>query len=247
MNWVLVVFAVIALAVAGGLFWWRRRVGRELGLMAATPTTKAAEVARLAPGAVTEVKGTLRCAGPLTSEFSKQPCAYFKAEIQREVVYYARDSQGKRERQTRTESVHSNIRFAPCIVEDDSGRVAINLEGAEVEGQQVVNRREAEPQSVAATVVSVIALGGADSSPLVHTETILPLDVPVYALGEVAPDHAIGKPAAGSKNRVFVVSTKSEEQRSKDLGSTMTWLLVIAILLVAAAAVLAFFAIRSAA
>lgn len=246
MNWVLVIFAVVALAAAGGLLWWRRRVGEELRLMAATPTSKAAEVARLAPGTVVEVKGTLRCTGPLTAELSKQSCVYFKSEIQREVVYYENDSQGKRQRKIRTESVQSNTRFAPCAVEDASGRVAINLDGADIEGQQqVVNQREAEARSAAAVLVSA-ALSGTDSSTLIYTETILPADIPVYVLGEVTAGNAIGKPAAGSKNRVFVVSTKSEEERSKDLGSTMTWQLVAGVLLVVVAAVLVFFAMRSA-
>jgi len=140
----------------------------------------------------------------------------------------------------------SNTRFAPCTVEDASGRVAINLDGAEIDGQQqVINRREVETRSGAAVLVTA-ALGGTDSSTLIYTETILPADIPVYVLGEVTAGKAIGKPASGSKNRVFVVSTKSEEERSKDLGSTMTWQLVVGVLLAVVAAVLVFFAMRSA-
>src|SRR5262249_50258373 len=153
-------------------------------------------------------------------ELSKQPCVYFKSEIQREVVYYEDDSQGKRQRKTRTESVQSNTRFAPCTVEDASGRVAIKLDGADIDGQQqAVNRREAEARS-AAPVPATAALGGTGSSTLIYPEMILPADIPVYVLGEVTAGKAIGKPASGSKHRVFVVSTKSEEERSKDLGST---------------------------
>ena len=56
-----------------------------------------------------------------------------------------------------------------------------------------------------------------NSNTLLYTETILPKDIPVYVLGEVQADRSIGKPAAGSKNRVFVVSQKSEEERTKAL------------------------------
>jgi hypothetical protein len=246
MNWVLVIFAAVTLAAGAGLLWWRKRVGQEIGLMAATPTSKAAEVARLAPGTVAEVKGTLRCATPLIAEFSKQACAYFKSDVRREVVYYETDSQGKRERKTRTENLQSSTRFAPCVVEDDSGQVAIHLDAADIEGQQeVVNRREPEPQSLAAAVVGIAIGGTSDSATRIYTETILATNIPIYVLGEVAADRGIGKPAANSKNRVFVVSTKSEEERSKSLGSSMTWLLVFAVLFFAAAAVLAFFAIQS--
>src|SRR6185312_9727855 len=97
---------------------------------------------------------------------------YFKSQIDRETVYYTRDSQGRNERKTRTETVHSNTAFAPCTVEDDSGPVALKFEGAEVEGQQAVNRREREESSLAGTMVS-IALGSGGPGTLIYTETIL--------------------------------------------------------------------------
>src|SRR5262249_22787936 len=246
MNWPLMIFAAVMLAVGGGLLWWRKRVGQEISLMAATPTSKAADVAKLAPGTVAEVIGTLRSAAPLAAEFSKEACVYFKSEVRREVVYYETDSQGKRERKTRTENLQSNTRFAPCTVEDASGQVAIHLDGAEIEGeQQVVNRREPEPQSLAAAVVGIAIGGATHSATRICTESILSANVPTYVLGEVAADHGIGKPAAHSKNRVFVVSTKSKEERSKSLGSSMTWLLVFAVLSFAAAAALAIFALKA--
>ena len=89
-----------------------------------------------------------------------------------------------------------------------------------------------------------IALGSNDSSTLLYTETILPKDIPVYVLGEVQADRSIGKPAAGSSNRVFVVSQKSEEERTGSLRRTMIWLLVGATVLFAVAAVLGYFAAR---
>ena len=61
----------------------------------------------------------------------------------------------------------------------------LNFTGADVEGELVVNRREAEARGVAGTVIS-IALGSNESNTLLYTETILPQDIPVYVLGEVA-------------------------------------------------------------
>ena len=84
-----------------------------------------------------------------------------------------------------------------------------------------------------------------NSSTLLYTETILPQDIPVYVLGEVQADRSIGKPAAGSNNRVFVVSQKSEEERTGSLRRTMIWLLVGATVLFAIAAVLGYFAARA--
>src|SRR4051812_12445119 len=154
--------------------------------MAATQTSKASDVAKLAPGTIVEVKGNLRCQAPLKGEFSQETCAYFWAKTDREEVYYERDSQGRNERKTRTQTIHSNIRFAPCLVQDQSGAVALNVDGAEVEGEQVVNRREREQQGVTSVLVSLATGGGGGD--LIHTETILRLDIPIYVLGEVQPD-----------------------------------------------------------
>ena len=49
------------------------------------------------------------------------------------------------------------------------------------------------------------------------------------------PGGTIGKPAKGSANKTFVISHKSEEERAKDLGSTMTMAFWVAIALFAAA------------
>jgi len=45
----------------------------------------------------------------------------------------------------------------------------------------------------------------------------------------------IGKPASGSKNKTFVISHKSEEERTKSLTATTRWLLIIALVLLVAA------------
>ena len=113
-------------------------MGGEIALMAPTATSKTADVAKLAPGALVEIKGTLRCAQPLTAEFSNQACVYFRAEIECDEVWYDTDSQGKQRRNTRKITLHSYIRYVPCEIEDDSGRVAVDLDGAEIEAPQVV-------------------------------------------------------------------------------------------------------------
>jgi hypothetical protein len=55
-------------------------------------------------------------------------------------------------------------------------------------------------------------------------------------LGEVQPGGLIGKPDTGSKNKIFVISHKSEEERTRSLTSTTRWLLAFAILAFALAA-----------
>jgi hypothetical protein len=109
MNLVLGICAAVAALAAVGLLWWHSRVGQEIALMASLETSGAGSIGQLAPGTMVEVKGTLRVRSPLVAEFSQRPCAYFKSEIEREEVYYERDSQGRDQRRTRTTTVYSNM------------------------------------------------------------------------------------------------------------------------------------------
>ena len=228
--WLAVVLAVVGLLC----LWWRRGMGGEIALMAAMPTSKAADAAKLTPGTLVEVKGTLRCAKPLTAEFTQRPCVYFRSEIQREEVWYDTDSQGKQRRNTRKSTVHSNIQHAPCEIEDDSGRVALDLEGANIEAIEAVNQPGLPSSAGMTGTLSALASSVAGQS-IRHFELLLPVDGPAYLIGEVKAGGTIGKPAKGSHNKTFVVSYKSEEERVKDLSSTMTWVFSLAIILFAAA------------
>jgi hypothetical protein len=224
MNWVLIAAGAIVAVVAAGFLLYRKRLIGEAALMAATPTSRAADVAKLVPGSVVEVIGTLRCASPLTAEFSNLPCAWFTSEITRTVT--RANNQG-----TETSRIQFSTMHAPCAVEDASGRVALGLDGAEVEGEKVVDREETE-RDVLGVIVNAVQNVNARRR---YTETILAPDIAVYVLGQVQADHSVGKPAHGAASKVFVVSNKSKEARSKSLGSWITglWWLDIVLAVVA--------------
>jgi hypothetical protein len=244
MNLVLGICAAVAALVGLGLLWWRSRVGREIALMASLETSGAGSVAAIAPGTVVEVKGTLRVRAPLKAEFSGQPAAYYKSEIEREETYYERDSNGRDERKTRTTTVYSNMKYGQCLVEDASGKVGIDFDGAEVEAVQVVNEPTAPPGGGGGVIGGVLSALSSTNATYRRKESMLAPDIPVYVLGEVRAGGLIGKPADGSKNKTFVISHKSEEERTKSLTSKTRWLLVIGIILLALAAVLAYFGVK---
>jgi hypothetical protein len=222
MNWVLIGAGAIVGIVAAGFLFYRTRLIAEAALMAKTQTSRAADVAGLAPGSVVEVIGTLRCPSPLTAEFSNLPCAWFNAEITRTVT--RANNQG-----SDTTRIHHNTMHAPCAVEDASGRVALNLDGAEVEGDKVVDREEIEHDALN---VVVNALQNVNARRR-YTETILAPDIAVYVLGQVQADHSVGK--HGATSNIFVVSNRSKEQRSKSLGAWITGTLWVGIVLAAVA------------
>ncbi|HLH87939.1 MAG TPA: GIDE domain-containing protein [Xanthobacteraceae bacterium] len=218
MNWVLIGAGAIVGIVAAGFLFYRMRLIGERALMAKTQTSRAADVASLPPGSTVEVIGTLRCPNPVMGEFSNLPCAWFRSEINRTVT--RPNNQG-----TETTRVHYNTMYAPCLVEDASGRVNLNLDGAEVEGQQVVNREEMEGGAVNVIVNAMQNVNARRR----YTETILAPNIAVYVLGQVQADQSIGK--HGSTSNVFVVSNRSKEERSKSLGHWITGLLVLGIVL----------------
>jgi len=232
MNLVLGICAAVAALVGTGLLWWRGRVGREIALMTSLETSGAGSIAQKPPGTIVEVKGTLRVRVPLVAEFSQKPCAYFKCEIEREEVHYERDSQGREERKTRTTTVYSNMKYGQCLIEDQTGKVGIDFDGATVEAIQTVSEPTGAPNSNGGGMIGTVlsALSNSNAT-FTRKESILPADIPVYALGEVQQGGLIGKPVAASKNRIFVISHKSEEERTKSLTSSSRWLLVFAILL----------------
>ena len=235
------VYAGAAVLVALALLWWRRSELRGIALMSQTPTTRAKNVTMLAPGSAVEIKGTLRCSHPVVAEFSQKSSAWFTSDIFERTITRTADSNGNQREETQSRAVHENCQFAPCTVEDESGHVALKLDGAAIEGETVIDRTELAGGEVAGTLMQVL---GTNRMERHHTEKILPCDVHVYVLGEVQADHSVGKPAMGSKNRDFIVSLKSEEERSADTASFAKWLLISAGALIAIAAGLLYWGSR---
>ena len=134
MNPAFAAFGGIVALLGLACLWFWRKFRHETALMAATQTSRAADVAALPPGTIVEVTGTIRCEAPLTGEFSKRSCVYYKSEIERERVRW-RD--GKRETETVTE--YNVERHAPFHIEDSSGRVLVRGDGASFEAVRVLN------------------------------------------------------------------------------------------------------------
>jgi hypothetical protein len=206
--------------------------------MSSVEVSGAGSVAAMSPGQVVGVAGALRVRQPLAAEFSGQPCAYYKAEIEREEVYYERDSQGRDQRRTRTTTVYSETKHGQCLIEDATGRVGIDFDGAEVEAVQTVSEPCAPPgQTQMGGIVGGVlsALSNANAT-YRRKENILAPDIPVFVLGEVLEGGLIGKPAEGSQNTIFVISHKSKEERTTSLAKTARWLLIFIVLCFALAA-----------
>src|ERR687889_1687621 len=225
---ILSLFAVIFLVAGGVLLYFRNRTKQKSALMSQTETSNASDIGGIAPGTLVEVKGTLRCDEPLTSEMAERQCAYYASTVTRE---YLRDDYGDDDNDAgsdrRTEIIAQNVQFAPFMVEDGSGFVGVHAEGAEVDARQVVNRfdRNVGNEGTFSLGGMTVNLGGGERTiGYRYTETILPVDEQVYVLGSVQEGGTIGASPSDSKDHRFVVSHRSEEAHTQSLGKTALWL-----------------------
>ena len=223
---ILLFFAILFLVAGGVLLYFRNKNKHKAALMGQTETSGSRDVSGLAPGTLVEVKGTLRCEEPLTSEMANETCAFYSSKVVRE--YLERDYDDDVGTDRRSEVVAQNERFAPFTVEDATGRVPVNGKGAEVDARQVVDRFERNSggngPSISLGGATVNLGGGERTLGYRYTENILPVDAWVYGLGTVQEDGTIGGPLPGKERHRFVVSHRSEEALGQSLGKAVMWL-----------------------
>ena len=183
----LLLFASIFLVAGSVMLYFRSRSQQKTGLMTQTQTSNASDVSSLAPGTLVEVKGTLRCEAPLTSEMAGQKCAYYSATVTREYLERDYDDDDNVGSDRRTEILSQNKQFAPFSIEDATGSVPVNAEGAEVDAREMVNRFERntgnEGTSISLGGATLNIGGGERSIGYRYTEGIPPVAGRVSVLG----------------------------------------------------------------
>jgi hypothetical protein len=244
-----IVFLLLAVAfclVGGALLYIRHRVRHDADLMERTPTSSASSVSTLSPGTPVEVKGTLRCWSPLLSELAGESCACFVSRVTRE---YEESTGSQHYRRRASETLAETVQAVPFSVEDATGEVYVYPEGSEVDGKKVVDRFESSASPG-------IALGGVavpfdehrNTLGYRYTESVLPVDAPVYVVGVVREGGGIGAsmtpmdapveelplfrggkveaslPSSRDKDRRLVISHRSEEALGRELSRTAFWL-----------------------
>jgi hypothetical protein len=148
-----------------------------------------------------------------------------------EEQYEERDANGNTALKTRTgsNSVASNSRSVRFHVEDESGRILIDTEKAEIHPRQTMDRYEPFHAGRADLSIGAFSLsvGAPRSGRTVlghnYSESVLPLNQRVYIIGEACdPDGELVIRNPREKGKPFIVSLKSEEEivSSKESGVT---------------------------
>lgn len=230
-----IIFTLVGLALwiaAGVLLYFRGRTLRKAAVMQRVQTSGASGVSGMAPGTLVEVKGTLRCEHPLTAEMSGEECAYYSSRVVREYLRDDHDDDDDVGSDRRSETVAHNEQFAPFSVEDATGSVPVNAEGAEFDAREVVNRFERDTgggTSISLGGVDLHLGGGERTLGFRYQESILPVDAPVYVLGAAQDDGSVGALPPGEKDARFIVSHRSEEALGRSLGKNALTLGLIAL------------------
>jgi hypothetical protein len=221
MTLMAVIFSLVGIGAwvgAGVLLYSRRKTLKKTELMRSIETSAARKVSSMAPGTLVEAKGTLRCESTLESEMAGKTCAYYVSQVIREYEETDRDADGDLKTRRRSEVVASNERFAPFVVEDETGAVGVRGEGAEVDALEVTNRFERDAGGAGTVTLGGLTVnlgGGPRTIGYRYVECILPVDSPVYVLGSVREDGEIGAPTDESEEGRFLISYRSEEQLEK--------------------------------
>ncbi len=188
-----------------------------------------------------EVKGIIKCDTPLTAELSKQPCVYYdmKVEERYEETYWDKDANGNQVRKTRTgnTTVSSNSQRVNFYVEDATGRIQVNPNGADIDPVQVVNKYE--PHTANQTRISFggfslnLTAGSTGDRKILgyeYTEKIIPLDRSVYVLGEATDSSgALMIQQPQEKGKPYIITLKSEEELTKSTESAIKGFMIGAI------------------
>ncbi len=182
-----------------------------------------------------ELKGEGRAGKPLVSQQTNSSCVWFKSVIVREYEEEETDTDSAGNRTTRTvrgsETVSTTENSIPFDLDDGTGSIRINPEGAEIIGKQVNNKFEPGEYSGPLR----FTLGNLNSRRTIgyrYAEDIIPVDQRLYILGESSDKNGIievKKPS--DKKRKFLVSVKSEEELVKSFTGTALFMLVGSIVL----------------
>ena len=247
----MIIIGLILIGVAVVLIVLRKRAQSRLLEIRFVKTSTVAEVqelqqsvaAEVGPGGYrqqTELKGTAVCDTPIKAELSGEPCVFYSMSVEEryEERYTERDSQGNTQQRTRTGSsvVAGNTQFARFQIDDGSGRIDVEADGASFDARKVLDKYE--PYHGSGGSISFggftfqMGIGGGARRVLGYhyRESIIAPGDRLYALGDVEDSSGVPvlkRPA--EKGKPFILSVKSEEEITRGSERSIAFLLYGAI------------------
>lgn len=221
---------------------------RKYGTIRATPTFSVEQLQSLSDDLarrgeagslrfITEVKGRVGCDQPLIAELTETECVYYrmKVEWEYEEIFYEEEGDDRREHKREEEEVLAERKEAvPFWIEDATGRIAIDPEGAELIAKQTLSRTDddeglpdEEIRMGRFVMEAPWKTSDEERRPKEYRfeEEAIPVGQEVYVLGEVVDSDGalrMQKPMHGK----FIISTRREESLLREGKLTMLGLVL---------------------
>lgn len=215
------IFAGIIVGVLGLLFLWLSK--KQKATSQAMQQTKVVPISELKSNTQAEVQGTVVMENPMQTPFGNQACAYYEYEVEKEVR--ERNAEGQLE--TNWETAEQDKKMAPFYIEDGSGKIRVEPEGATIEPRDLGERRFRRGENFSNNILSNILSSVADHNTRV-TEKALLVNESAYAFGWVSEGPQGLTLKKGDKD--FMISHRSEAEVEKSTARTATGMKVLGII-----------------
>lgn len=244
-NYGFLIAGIIAFIIAIILFFVRNAKKRDLFSVLSAEKATCKELTETAKSVGEEIGagsfnqrvkiyGKIECDRPIQSEITKQECVYYYSQISRRYEYEEEytDSQGRRNTRlvTTEETVSSNSSHTPFYINDDTGRIEVSLDNAEIKDSVSVLDRFVPGETTGGRLtlgsfsinLGNIGYGGSRTLGYRYQESIIPLHRNLLVVGE-ASDSAgyLRIQAPKEKNYDFIVTLKTEEEFVKTAKSSI--------------------------
>lgn len=219
------VLGIILLIGAGVAIWNRRQYSERMNLIRRAVQAKAEQVGDAFPGEVVAISGNAESERALTSEQSQTRCIYYDFEIVRRYERRrggfsvgGRNRRGRRTSRRRgRETVAHNEQWVPFRVEDETGAVRVNPDGAWFEARKVMDRYEREGSNDLFGIPGLnvnLGFGGNQTLGYEIKENAIPTGTPLFIAGPVNEQGEIER----NRHHGMIVSYRSESALRDDWG-----------------------------
>ncbi|MBU0598604.1 E3 ubiquitin ligase family protein [Patescibacteria group bacterium] len=213
--------AGIVVGLLGLVFLWLSKKQKFTSL--AMKQSKAVSVNTLQPNTQAEVQGNIVMDNPLRTPFSNRECAYYEYEVEKETR--ERNQQGQIE--TDWETVESDKKSAPFYIDDGTGKIMVNPDGATIEPRDLGEQRFRRGERFGNNILSNILSSVADFNTRVNEKALF-TNEHAYVFGHVTEGSQGLVFQKGDKD--FVISHKSEEEVEKSTARSAMGMKVLGVI-----------------
>ncbi len=240
----MIIIGILFLGVSLVLFFVHKHLQHKLSSLRQARPASIAELNHLASQIAREMgagswrdyvklRGTIQCEQPLISELKQTPCVHYQMTVVREyeeqVTERDQDNNLVQKTQRGSETLSQRQESIPFFLQDDTGEIWVEPEGAQIEAIRVMNNFSPEqPQAGQLSLGDSSLPSSADSHRRTlgyrYQESVLPVQRQVFVVAQVSDRNKsllLENPTL--KGQRFVISSKSEEALAHTTQTSVTY------------------------